>query len=212
MDHVERLDLETNTGKRCTNYPLKDGYATGGLIGSSPLICGGWSPRTDACYIIGKQETVAVTMTTPRIEAASIVFNGRLFIAGGLGGSGRLKSTEWISPEEGATPAGALPISLYGHSMELIKTTTTKLILIIGGVSSGASAKTFYGNPLDSPINWTEGPQLMQARSRHASATMNEGTSVIVSGGWNSGSILRSVEILSIRGSPQDWSWKEGKF
>ena len=207
------IDLETNTGKRCPNYPLKVYDATGGLIGSSPLICGGEYPTTDACYIIGQQETVAVTMTTPRNSAASIVFNGRLFIAGGLGGSGRLKSTEWISLEEGATPAGALPISLYGHSMELIKTTTTKLILIIGGISSGVSAKTFYGNPLDSPINWTEGPVLKQARGGHASAIMNEGTStsVIVSGGLGSGS-LNSVEILSIRGSPEDWRWKEGKF
>merc|ERR1719219_570331 len=78
LDHVELLDLETNTGKRCTNYPLKVGWATGGLIGSSPLICGGESPRTDACYIIGQQETVVVTMTTPRSYASSIVFNGRL--------------------------------------------------------------------------------------------------------------------------------------
>ena len=82
MDHVEILDLETNTGKRCPNYALKVSAATGGLIGSSPLICGG-EPTTDACYIIGQQETVAVTMTTPRDHAASIVFNGRLFIAGG---------------------------------------------------------------------------------------------------------------------------------
>ena len=207
MDHVEIIDLETNTAKRCPKYPLKVAGATGGLIGSSPLICGGSSPRTAACYIIGQQETVAVTMTTPRSDAASIVFNGRLFIAGD--GS----STEWISLEEGATPAGALPISLYGHSMELIQSTTSKLILIIGGWSSsgGQSAKTFYGNPLDSPINWTDGPDLMEARRYHASAIMNEGTStsVIVSGGWP---LTDTVEILSITGSPQDWSWKQGKF
>ena len=215
MDHVEIIDLETNTGKRCPKYPLKVSGATGGLIGSSPLICGGEDASydtRDACYIIGQQETGAVTMTTPRWLAASIVFNGRLFIAGGYnGGSGR-STTEWISLEEGSTPAGALPISLYGHSMELIQSTTSKLVLIIGGESSGdASAKTFYGNPLDSPINWTDGPDLMQARYDHASAIMNEGTStsVIVSGGWQG---LSSVEILSITGSPQDWSWKQGKF
>ena len=74
--------------------------ATGGLIGTSVVICGG-RPKTDNCYVInGKQAGFLGKMTTKRSYAASVIINSKLlWITGGLVGGNILASSEFVSLE-----------------------------------------------------------------------------------------------------------------
>ena len=66
------------------------------MPGGEGIICGGGHPRTDVCHLIPSMEKI--TMKKKRGGAASLVFNGRLLVAGGLDENHDiLKSTEWIS-------------------------------------------------------------------------------------------------------------------
>ena len=211
------LDLSSN-GKVCQNleYPIQVGAATGGVIDKNTvLVCGGRKPdATDACYVLGNKHDVPVTrMTEKRRRAASVVFKGRLFVSGGRNkNNARLKTTEWIDVHNGSTTGGDLPIPLSSHSMEVIQTIPSLSVMVIGGWSDdGISKKTYFGNPLEQ--EWTSGPDLIRARSSHASAIINEDDRkfIIVSGGRTTGStITTTVEFLELTSSV--WQWKPGKL
>lgn len=199
------MDLQGN-GQQCTRqYPIGVAYATGGLMsGGEGIICGGGHPPTDVCYLIPSMEKI--TMKKKRVAAASLVFNGRLLVAGGVDGND-LKSTEWVSATAPHTEeAEDMPIGLYYHSMEFISLQGQPYAMVIGGSPSPgqASSKTFLGNLNGAQIQWTEGPPLMTERYKHASALLQhqETTFIVVACGWGGD---RSVEILKLTSTPSEW-------
>ena len=81
------------------DYPISVYGATGGLLGTSPIICGGCCPITDKCYVINKKKAKLVgKMSTKRNHAASVTINDTLlWVTGGYGsiypGYGGLRSS-----------------------------------------------------------------------------------------------------------------------
>ena len=66
------------------DYPINVDGGTGGLLGNSPVVCGGY-PLTDECYKLSeKKADLVVKMTTKRSGAASVTINDTLlWITGG---------------------------------------------------------------------------------------------------------------------------------
>ena len=116
------IDLSELGNYQCfdwVDYPIPVYGATGGLLGSNPVVCGGW-PYTDECYkISAKKADLVVKMTTKRGNVASVTINGTLlWITGGADASNNyLSSTEFIHLEDGTMPGPDLPIAVYGHAM-----------------------------------------------------------------------------------------------
>ena len=85
-DHVRKseiLEISEKTKFQCSDwvdYPMDVWGATGGLVGSIPIICGG---RT--CYNITANKAVLLgKMTSMRQSAASVVINNKLlWVTGG---------------------------------------------------------------------------------------------------------------------------------
>ena len=87
-------------------FPIKVYGATGGLVGQTPFICGGWSTSgtSKACYTLlengsWKEDKVAA-LNTARWKAAhgSLVINDQLLVAGGEDSSRILNTIELVSP------------------------------------------------------------------------------------------------------------------
>ena len=143
----EIIDLSELGNYQCpdwVDYPIEVDGATGGLLGTIPIICSGEYPVTDECYkITAKEAVLVVKMTTKRWGAASVTINSTsLWITGGSGG---FSSTEFIHLEDGTMPGPDLPIAVYGHAMINIR---NDLTMIIGGQYSSYtySTQTFYYN------------------------------------------------------------------
>ncbi len=81
------LKIDGGNCTRCTRpYAAPDVHeATGGLVGSHPVVCGDRYPYTDECYKIGeKKADLVAQMTTKRGYAASVTINSTLlWITGG---------------------------------------------------------------------------------------------------------------------------------
>ena len=128
----EVIDLSISGNFLCddwVDYPIGLSYAVGGLLGTTPVVCGGW-PYTDKCYkLTAKNAVMVATMTTKRALFASVTINGtKLWITGGYDG-GSLSSSEFVQLN-GTMPGPDLPIPLYMHAMININ---IDLTMIIGG-------------------------------------------------------------------------------
>ena len=190
----------------CNNWPdfPKSVYgATGGLIGNTVMICGGF--YVDECYSLTSEKATLVThMSVWRTGAASIVRNDNtLWVTAGYSG-GYLKSTEYVTVT-GTTPGPDLPIWIYEHAIVAINSTCS---MFIGGFYAGYSATTFFYDHNEG--EWITGPSLMQARYSHAAGIVTDEVtdehSVAVTGGYGDSSHLDSSEIL------QDGNWVQGKI
>ena len=201
----EIVDLTVKGGNKCNNwpnFPTSGVGVTGGLIGDTVIICGGYG--VDECYGLTSEKTTFVTnMTVGRFSAASIVLNDNtLWVSGGWGGS---KSTEYVTMT-GTMLGPDLPKRLYGgHAMVAINSTCS---MVIGGEDENwdSSASTFFYDHNEG--EWTTGPSLMQPRERHAAGIVTDELTdenfVAVTGGcWP---YLDSTEIL------QDGNWVQGNI
>ena len=199
--------------KNWPHFPISVDGATGGLIGNTVLICGGYDGSfIDECYSLTSQKRPLVThMSVARDLAVSIVLNDNtLWVTGGFGnGIGRLVSTEYVTIS-GTIPGPDLPMALTGHAMVTINSTCSMVIGGYGGSYFGVYASTFYYEHLEGDrIN---GPSLIQARRNHAAGIVTDEVTnenhVAVTGGNYVHEIndLDSVEIL------QDGKWVQGKI
>ena len=203
-------------GNKCNNWPdFPTGVvgATGGVIGDTVIICGGWGGSYiyyyDECYSLTSEKATLVTyMSVGRWYAASIVINDdTLWVTGGYAGGyddgGILASSEYVRMS-GTMSGSDLPIALARHVMVAINNTCT---MVIGGYSESYTASTFYYDHNEG--EWTTGPSLMEARDGHAAGIVTDEVTdenfVAVTGGYNSIG-LDSTEIL------QDGNWVQGKI
>ena len=215
----EVVDSTVRGDNMCKNWPdLPIGItgATGGLIGNTALICGGWhdSPSVDECYSLTSEKATLVThMSIERFFPACIVLNDNmLWITGGYNSYSHsfLASTEKVTLA-GTMPGPELPKTLYEHAMVAINRTVSMVIsgsdAIVIGSHIVYSASTYYYNHIEG--EWSNGHSLMQARCRHAAGIVTDEFTnenfVVVTGGYKSG-ILDSTEFL------QDGKWVQGKI
>ena len=131
----EVIDLSISGNFHCddwVDYPIGIAYAVGGLLGATPVVCGGW-PYTDKCYkLTAKNAELVATMTIARADSVSVTINGtKLWITGGFGA--RTSSSSEFVQLNGTMPGPNLPIPFGLHAIININ---IDLTMIIGGHSS----------------------------------------------------------------------------
>ncbi len=210
--------------------------AVGGLLNCSslPVVCGGSCINTEyfssTCQTLSNSSilgnlTLSVEMSTPRVDAASIVINtgsdtGRLWITGGtmtISNSWTyLATTEFISfvpfgpggigPHLHVEQGPELVEAVKSHCMVNVDDQTA---LLIGGHRFDDKDETdqVWTFDLRSPpddTKWQQGPSLLAPRFSHACSLIKDKETgnrlVIVVGG--EGPIAQSVEMTNIDGNP----------
>ena len=134
----EIIDLSISGNYHCPYWinPIDTYGSTGGLLGTTPIICGGLAFE---CHTITKRESkpIATTTTTfKRIFAASVMINDEvLWVSGGEDYTwlvwDLLSSSEFIQLD-GITPGPDLTMGLKNHAMININDSRT---MVIGGYS-----------------------------------------------------------------------------
>ena len=86
---VWNLETESVCENDLPDYPMKLSYATGGLIGGKPVVCGGLDDdfeRSEQCYVLENNRwTFLAEMISKRSSSSSVVTpdGNSLFITGG---------------------------------------------------------------------------------------------------------------------------------
>ena len=118
---MDFLNPKTKYELLANNVP-RVGWATGGLLQNSPIVCGGedeqWNDSQD-CVVIGQPE-MEMKMIEKREWAASVALDqSTLWIVGGFNGNSynALKSTEFIKLGQLSVKGPDLPFKISGHSM-----------------------------------------------------------------------------------------------
>jgi hypothetical protein len=129
--------------------------------------------------------------------AAAQLKDDKLLVTGGLNASfAYLNSAEMLTEEGWESNIPSLPVTISGHCMLTVNSTT---VMAIGGAQNGSlSGGTFYFTFGEE--TWTNGPLLNDKRIYHSCGKIRKDNesqemSIIVAGGFN-GSYLLSVEIL----------------
>ena len=190
--------------------------AVGGLLGSTPILCGAeYGDFEDTCISFKNSQWAKThVMTTKRGRAASVQLNSTtMWILGGRVDNdnyiaGHLRSTEFIRTDSSVgIPGPTLPIAMFQSCA--VKYSDHQ-IYIIGGLRGRETLnKVYIYNPMDG-FNHIEGPALNNKREDHACAVMSNGqqSNIVVAGGYRNGNgVLSSVEILD----PTVNNWIPGK-
>jgi non-specific serine/threonine protein kinase len=159
-------------------------------VGSGPDV-GRWRPVQDA--------------PTTRQQAASVVSGGRIWVLGGLKGTGTATATKKVQTYDPAidTWSGGpeLPDRLH-HAMAV--ELDGEIVVIGGWVPRGSNltAQTSSAVYALRDGEWTELPSLNTPRAAGAAAVV--GDEIVVVGGQNDGELVASTEIFDGE------SWREG--
>ena len=209
---TEVIDVQSNSNVTSSfgDIPSRRNNAVGGLLGSTPILCGGYNGTfdvQDSCFTLkDSQWSQTHKMTTKRGESASVQINAStLWILGGFG-DGRLDSSEFVELDSTVgKPGPKLPYAVSSHCA--VNYSKDKVYVIGGHDGSSYLNKVLIFNPM---TNFThiEGPPLITKRSSHACSLMSNGqqSKIVVAGGWNFG-YLSSVEIFD----PTVNNWISGK-
>ena len=185
--------------------------STGGMLGTIPVICGGYASGTylNECLLYGTTSQV-ITMHSIRVGHSSVALNNSmLWILGGSNHGGtssgyHLDSTEFITTN-GAFIGPTIPAPVSDSCA--VKFPGNGNVYLIGGKTpSGFSNNVWMSNPSNN-FAFEQGPSLITARGYHTCGSMSIGAkSIIVAAGGQPG-FLKSVEILD----PLSNQWMEGK-
>ena len=183
------------------DFPVELDSAVGANFDGTPVVCGGnlgsYTP-SEKCYRLTFGEWEEITsMLEKRGYAAGVVYNKNLHVFGGRSDSGIvLKTSETINVDGGISDGPDLPTAVYSHAMTSINDTVS---LLSGGSTNANfySAKTWYYH--HDTESFTSGPDLLEARRLHGSATNvdkeTKAKITVVTGGWN-GNYMDSTELL----------------
>ena len=201
---TEIIDVSNPTKSCVLDDKIIDQYqygSTGGMLGTTPVICGGTN-GSDYCLLYGTSQKIM--LNTFRIHHSSVgLNNSMLWIMGGYGaigdGYGVVGSTEFVT-REGAVNGPTLPEPSAWHCSVLFPGNGNVYLIGVGAVGGGN--KVLVANPSNG-FTFAQGPSLMTGRQSHACGTMSIGTkSIIVVAGPDA-----SVEILD----PLSNQWVAGK-
>ena len=189
------------------DIPSKRRNSVGGLLGSTPILCGGCCYEDSCISFKNSQWTKTHEMTTKRGYAASVQLNSTtMWILGGWKAyNERLDSTEFLRADSSVgIPGPKLPIAM--HKFCVLKYSDHQ-VYIIGGEGTETLNKVYIYNPMDG-FTRIEGPALKNKRRLHACAVMSNGqqSKIVVAGGYSDGG-LSSVEIFD----PTVNNWIPGK-
>ncbi len=195
---VINLASSASTCKHPPNFPAKVFGAVGRLgFKGNPIICGGDQndAHSNKCYSLENNEWVfSVSMNSVRAYAAAAQLqDGKILVTGGV----TLNSAEMLTEEGWDSNLPSLPVTIYGHCMVTVNSTT---VMVIGGKrNEDYSGKTFYFTLGEE--SWTEGPALKNKRFAQSCGKIrrnkeSQEMSIIVAGGWVNFLYLSSVEIL----------------
>ena len=192
---TEVVDLANNAKcESLPNFPYEAFSATGGLIGQTPVICGGsrWNNGVpdsyDQCFTLGPngyEETFA--LKHPRLMYATVPWNSTHLWLTGTDVNGVAEETEFLDLEHGITEGPTLPKRLSGHCMVKIN---DEKFMMIGGIdfaNDHVARDTFIYDAVND--TWTQGPSLNNARFNPVCATYtkfcnHEEKYVVVAGGF----------------------------
>ena len=143
-----------------------------------------------------------------RDMAAGIVYKNKFHVFGGSGRDSNLKTSVIIS-ESGVSEDGPdLKTAISSHAITIINSTMS---IITGGTTSisDMTSETWYYNH-ETKI-FTSGPELMEARSSHGSATIIDKTTKekipVVTGGHLENKLVTDSTELLIKGR-----WQKGTY
>jgi hypothetical protein len=204
-DTCEVINLASSapTCKNPPNFPATVYRGIGGLgFKGNPILCGGYQNNihSNKCYSLKNNVWVSsASMNSVRgYAAAAQLQDGKILVTGGDDASGfNLNSAEILTEEGLERNIPALPVTIYGHCMVTVNSTT---VMAIGGYQNGQiSGKTFFFTFGEK--SWTEGPELKNERVYHSCGRIrrdkeSQEMSIIVAGGYDGSSLLSSVEIL----------------
>ena len=115
--------------------------ATGGLLGSTPLICGGITNgfSSDSCHTLDKDKaTDAAKLSVKRAHSTSIILDSKhLWVTGGLDlGTELVHSSSELVNVEYTSLGPELPRALYMHALVSVQEDET---MVVGGVNSNGT-------------------------------------------------------------------------
>ena len=209
---TEVIDVSSSSSSSpFVDIPSGRNWAVGGLLGSTPILCGGRTPYEDSCISFkNSQWTKTHEMTTKRGRAASVQLNSTtLWIMGGDNkDDGILDSSEFLSVDSSVGSQGpTLPIKM--KSFCAVKYSEHH-VYIIGGLTETAewSNNVFISNPMEG-FTYIQGAALKTKRSLHTCGLMTKGqqSKIVVAGGYDGNDHLSSVEIFD----PTINNWISGK-
>ena len=215
------------------NFPIWMGKGVGGLIGETPLVCGGYIRQktedvydmiegevvTDSCYVL-KDRKWTKSSTSLHSKGASfgtgsVVADGKLLISGGIDHSMgfyndvHLNQKYWINEDTKSSPQ-SMPDSVFGHCNVLINDTH---YLQTGGLHNeeyvGDVLKyTFFHNIKTG--QWSEGKNMRMARYEHGCSQVTIGGKqiIIIAGGRtlrDSSYATDTVEYLKMDDLEEGW-------
>lgn len=142
-------------------------------------------------------------------HSATVLDNGQILLAGGIGSNGALSSIELYDPLEGGwikPPASAqMGNARHKHTATFFLDMEGKgHVLVVGGedgsaLNSAESYDTAAGT-------WSSGPTMAEARSGHTAALLGDHRRVLIAGGDNGQQALSSMEIFDATQAP--WSFQ----
>ena len=182
----------TNITNSFGNIPEGRFTTVGGLLGSSPIICGGFNDLS--CLTFQQSQwTQTHTLTIPRFGSASVQVNSTtLWLIGGYDYIGDGDTTEFIGIDSSVgVPGPKLPISIY---FPCVVKFSEDQIFVIGGesweddceYSQSCWNKVFIFNPLNG-FTHIEGPSLKIGRRSHSCGLMSNAAQhkkIVVAGGF----------------------------
>jgi hypothetical protein len=186
----------------CSNmadFPVELYGSVGANLDGTPVVCGGYSYRySEKCYRFtnGVWEEYAYMKET-RSGAAGVIYNQKLHVFGGHDGYSTLQTSETINVDGVVSNGPDLPIALYWQAMTSINDTVS---ILSGGLTNtnSYSAKSLFYNH-DTEV-FTNGPDLLEVRSFHGSATIVDKVTkakiAVVTGGYNNDYTMDSTEML----------------
>jgi Galactose oxidase, central domain len=207
-DSFEIIDLSMPSSV-CQNLPNFP-YATFGSVGEfikqdHPLICGGEDIKQ--CYSFKDdswQEELSLAENRGFASSSPSPFPNHPFSMLISGGNLPTTSSSVYLSDEAWKPLPDLPTIMYHHCMVKV---SSSIVMVIGGYQDRQrSKKTFL---LDTKENvWKEGPSLLQERDSFGcgqirSSKNSSEFSIIVAGGYNGATFLRTTEVLDQ--SMQEW-------
>jgi N-acetylneuraminic acid mutarotase len=122
--------------------------------------------------------TATESMTEARTgHTATLLPDGKVLVAGGLGTGGNLASAELYDPSSGTWSAtGGMIETRIGHTATLL---LGGIVLVAGGGASPSSAEVY--DP--SSESWTAAASMTEARYGHTATLLLDGTVLVAGGG-----------------------------